>query len=146
MLLVSLGIGGPGFVSPFAEGGRPPVGQTSVVGERGPELFVPDSPGTVLSYQDSKSALSSYSRMSPEEQKAADKGEDPMGGGVATAMQPIQVDTRVINNVEYATVAQMQQASQVAAAEGAKQGAKIGEAQTLRRLRMNPSARRQIGL
>ena len=140
------GIGGAGFVSPFAEGGRPPVGQTSLVGERGPELFVPDSPGTVLSYQDSKSALSSYSRMSPDEQKAADKGEDPMSGGVATAMQPIQMDTRVINGVEYATVKQMQEAAQVAAAEGAKQGAKIGEAQTLRRLRMNPSVRRQVGI
>ena len=139
-------IGGAGFVSPFAEGGRPPVGQTSLVGERGPELFVPDSPGTVLSYQDSKAALSSYSRMSPDEQKAADKGEDPMSGGVATAMQPIQMDTRVINGVEYATVKQMQEAAQVAAAEGAKQGAKIGEAQTLRRLRMNPSVRRQVGI
>ena len=27
----------------FADGGRPPMGQVSLVGERGPELFVPDS-------------------------------------------------------------------------------------------------------
>lgn len=32
----------------FADGGRPPVGKASVVGERGPELFVPDSAGTVI--------------------------------------------------------------------------------------------------
>lgn len=32
----------------FAEGGKPPVGQPSVVGEKGPELFVPDQPGTVV--------------------------------------------------------------------------------------------------
>ena len=32
----------------FANGGRPPVGRPSVVGERGPELFVPGSPGTVV--------------------------------------------------------------------------------------------------
>lgn len=32
----------------FAEGGRPPMGKVSVVGERGPELFVPDSAGTVV--------------------------------------------------------------------------------------------------
>jgi hypothetical protein len=32
----------------FAEGGRPPVGKASVVGEKGPEWFVPDRPGTVL--------------------------------------------------------------------------------------------------
>ena len=32
----------------FADGGRPPVGKPSVVGERGPELFVPDSSGTIV--------------------------------------------------------------------------------------------------
>lgn len=32
----------------FADGGRPPVGRTSLVGERGPELFVPDSAGTIV--------------------------------------------------------------------------------------------------
>ena len=32
----------------FANGGRPPVGRPSIVGERGPELFVPDRAGTVV--------------------------------------------------------------------------------------------------
>ncbi|HSM84609.1 MAG TPA: hypothetical protein VLT16_00600 [Candidatus Limnocylindrales bacterium] len=32
----------------FAEGGRPPMGAVSLVGERGPELFVPDRPGTIV--------------------------------------------------------------------------------------------------
>lgn len=32
----------------FANGGRPPVGRPSIVGERGPELFVPDSAGTIV--------------------------------------------------------------------------------------------------
>jgi len=32
----------------FAEGGRPPMGKVSVVGERGPELFVPSSAGTII--------------------------------------------------------------------------------------------------
>lgn len=32
----------------FASGGRPPVGIPSIVGERGPELFVPDVPGVIL--------------------------------------------------------------------------------------------------
>lgn len=32
----------------FAEGGRPPVGRPALVGELGPELFVPDRPGTVI--------------------------------------------------------------------------------------------------
>ena len=32
----------------FANGGRPPVGRPSVVGERGPELFVPRTAGTIV--------------------------------------------------------------------------------------------------
>lgn len=32
----------------FADGGRPPVGRVSMVGERGPELFVPDVAGRVI--------------------------------------------------------------------------------------------------
>ena len=41
-LLGAIGIPG------FANGGRPPVGRPSVVGERGPELFVPDRAGTII--------------------------------------------------------------------------------------------------
>lgn len=50
------GGGGGGFLSGigdffggfFAEGGRPPMGRPSIVGENGPELFIPDSTGTVV--------------------------------------------------------------------------------------------------
>ena len=32
----------------FANGGNPPVGKPSIVGEKGPELFVPRTSGTVI--------------------------------------------------------------------------------------------------
>lgn len=32
----------------FADGGNPPVGRVSIVGERGPELFVPKTAGTIV--------------------------------------------------------------------------------------------------
>jgi phage-related minor tail protein len=32
----------------FASGGRPPTGQPSLVGENGPELFIPDTSGTIV--------------------------------------------------------------------------------------------------
>tara|TARA_B100000886_G_scaffold313344_1_gene249911 strand:+ start:2821 stop:5046 length:2226 start_codon:yes stop_codon:yes gene_type:complete len=32
----------------FANGGRPPVGRPSIVGEKGPELFVPNTAGTII--------------------------------------------------------------------------------------------------
>ena len=41
--------GGPFASLPtFANGGRPPVGRPSIVGERGPELFVPSTAGTII--------------------------------------------------------------------------------------------------
>jgi len=51
--------GKPGAGSPagFAEGGRPPVGEVSIVGERGPELFIPDQAGTIIPNDKSKAKL-----------------------------------------------------------------------------------------
>ena len=42
--LSAIGLPVPGF----AAGGRPPVGKPAIVGERGPELFIPDEAGTVI--------------------------------------------------------------------------------------------------
>jgi len=48
-----MSVAGPSFFSGgmipgFANGGRPPVGKPSIVGERGPELFVPSTSGTIV--------------------------------------------------------------------------------------------------
>jgi hypothetical protein len=40
--------GGTGFLGLYANGGRPGMGKPSIVGENGPELFVPDQVGTVI--------------------------------------------------------------------------------------------------
>lgn len=40
--------GGIKSIFGFANGGRPPTGQLSLVGEKGPELFVPDVRGTIV--------------------------------------------------------------------------------------------------
>ena len=42
------GFGGLTTLLPFANGGRPPVGKPSLVGEKGPELFVPKRSGTII--------------------------------------------------------------------------------------------------
>ncbi len=42
------GLGGSLFGGAFAAGGSPPVGKVSLVGEKGPELFVPRVPGTII--------------------------------------------------------------------------------------------------
>lgn len=35
----------------YADGGRPSVGQPSIIGERGAEVFVPDRPGTIIPHE-----------------------------------------------------------------------------------------------
>lgn len=49
MGLASLGASvNTSFPTGFAEGGNPPVGVPSIVGEKGPELFVPRTAGTII--------------------------------------------------------------------------------------------------
>lgn len=40
--------GGYNALAPFADGGDPPVGKAALVGERGPEIFVPRTAGTII--------------------------------------------------------------------------------------------------
>ena len=61
-----MGAGGPtevsattSYIGPaFADGGEPPVGVPSLVGENGPELFVPNRSGTIIPNHQLSSALS----------------------------------------------------------------------------------------
>ena len=72
MKLFSMGMGmmmgGGGFMNEaggmevagslgFADGGNPPVGVPSIVGERGPELFVPNRAGTIVPNHQLKQVL-----------------------------------------------------------------------------------------
>jgi phage-related minor tail protein len=41
----------------FADGGEPPVGVASLVGERGPELFIPKTAGTIIPNHQLSSAM-----------------------------------------------------------------------------------------
>jgi len=45
---IKFGMGLVNKIRGFEKGGRPPVGQPSIVGERGAELFVPDQAGTIV--------------------------------------------------------------------------------------------------
>ena len=47
-LLKGTGIGIFQSLTGFAAGGRPPVGRPSLVGEKGPEIFVPSTAGTII--------------------------------------------------------------------------------------------------
>ena len=47
-LLKGTGLGIFSNLTGFAAGGRPPVGRPSLVGEKGPEIFVPSTAGTII--------------------------------------------------------------------------------------------------
>ena len=114
----------------FADGGRPPVGEVSVVGERGPELFVPDQPGTVLSNEQSRSAMDRYNSGSNE---------------MVVNYSP-NIQSTTINGQEYVTVEQMNLAVSQGMNAAAKKGAQGGFVRTMSSLKNNRSNRKTIGL
>lgn len=66
----------------FAKGGRPPVGRVSLVGEEGPELFVPDQPGTILTNRITNRIVGAIASPSMTE---GDQGRGVGAGGSRTA-------------------------------------------------------------
>ena len=62
----------------YADGGMPTPGQPSIVGERGPEIFTPQQPGTVIPYEQLQAAMASRSGVPVPQQPGA-------AGGMARA-------------------------------------------------------------
>jgi hypothetical protein len=127
-MFLNAGFNGLGSLMGFADGGRPPMNQVSVVGERGPELFVPDSPGQIVNHEQSKAAMASY-------------GPNDAGGGGGPS-GPINIKyegpTLNFNSDEYLPVS---------AVPGLiKEAAVAGERRTMNKMRNSPSARRRAGI
>ncbi|CAN5530103.1 hypothetical protein BH10ACT1_BH10ACT1_33370 [soil metagenome] len=92
----------------FAAGGRPPVGRISIVGERGPELFVPDVAGTIIPNHQVGAYLSAASSTSMASTTMAGIGEGGARPGVEFSgpmyvNDPVDVDVLL----QKATFAQM---------------------------------------
>ena len=136
---------GTSFANLFkADGGPVSGGSPYIVGERGPELFVPGQSGQVVSNDNMRSAMGRYQRSAGLPGGASQGGAtDSASGGVAVAA-PIDVRYTVerINSVDYVTADQFQVGMRQAAQEGATQG----ENRALAKLRNSPGARRRIGL
>ena len=118
------------FSSAFklAGGGRPPMNMPSLVGENGPELFVPDQPGTVLSADDSRDAMNRWS------------GSD--SGAAAAGPMNINVETTSINGMDFITPEQFKKGVD----EAAIKGSKMGEQRAMNRLRQSRSTRQKVGI
>ena len=112
----------------FADGGRPEVGKVSLVGERGPELFVPDSPGTVVSNEQSRAQLDMYSPGN-----AVDAPTGPMNVNMSYSGPTMAFDDKRYLPVE-------------AVPAIIKDAAKQGEQRALSSMRNRVSTRNRVGI
>ena len=131
----------------FAEGGRPPVGEVSIVGEKGPELFVPDSAGTVIPNNQMHAAMQRYSPANQSGLRGGGAaGDSAGGGGVSSFNYSPQITAMDMGGQQWVTVDQMNETVTAGMASAAKQGAKQGEARTLSRLQNSRSQRAKLGM
>jgi hypothetical protein len=112
----------------FADGGRPPVNQPSIVGERGPELWIPDSAGTVVNNADTRAALDRYTTV----------GATNYSSNLNITTGPVMQ----MNNDQYIKREDFERGLRQATQDGAKQG----EAMTLKRLKNSRSTRSTLGM
>jgi hypothetical protein len=142
-----------------AEGGPVSANTPYIVGENGPELFVPFQQGNITSNKDLEEQLSSFQRggnsnvsnsfqqlqtmslpftrnaeqasMAAAERETAQAISNP-------APLDVRFESQVINGVEYVTAEQHRQ--------GMEQAAERGRAMTLTTLQNSPRTRRKVGI
>ena len=127
-----LDMGQFGGIKMFAEGGRPPVGRPSLVGEKGPELFVPRTAGTIV----------------PAGPTAGIREAMANGNGQSNASPVLNMsfESSTINGVEYVSRDQLEAAMMETRRQASRDGAKRGMTMTLDRLQQSPSTRSRVGI
>lgn len=109
-------------------GGGPVSGQRPyLVGERGPELFVPGTGGSVVPTGDLRAAM----------------GATP--GSSGAPVLNMSFETSTINGVEYVSRDQLEAAMAATRRQAARDGAQRGMTMTLDRLQQSPNTRRRVG-
>jgi len=119
----------PTSFSPMANGGPVTGGAPYMVGERGPELFVPGSNGGVMSNSDLRSAMNSQ-------------------GGSASGAPVLNMSFQSTNigGVEYVSRDQLEQAMAQTRRDASRDGARRGMTMTLDKLQQSPSTRSRVGM
>jgi hypothetical protein len=112
-----------------ANGGPVTSQQPYVVGERGPELFVPSSNGGVMSNSDLRNAM----------------GSAP-GSGAGGPVLNMSFETTTIGGVEYVSRDQLEQAMAETRRAASRDGAQRGMSMTLDKLQQSPATRSRVGL
>ena len=120
-----LGVAGPNFG--LANGGPAKAGQPYMVGERGPELFVPGTNGGVMRNEDMRQLM----------------GRSPVGN--APAMN-FTFETTNIGGQEFVSREQLEAAMVTTRRQAASDGAKRGMNMTLDRMQNSPRTRARVGI
>jgi hypothetical protein len=118
----------PTSFTPRAVGGPVTGQQPYMVGERGPELFVPGTGGSVVSNGDLRSAMAGN------------------GSGSGSPVLNMSFQSTSINGVEYVSREQLESAMAETRRASTRDGAKRGMTMTLDRIQNSSSTRRKVGI
>lgn len=119
---------GAGLFSPMANGGPVRGGQPYMVGERGPELFVPGQGGGIMRNEDMRRMM----------------GNSPAGN--AGMSMNFTFETTSIGGTEYVSREQLESAMATTRRQAASDGAKRGMNMTLDRMQNSPRTRARVGI
>ena len=137
------GTGGVFAAKPKAIGGSVDYGRNYLVGEEGPELFVPGQSGTIIANDKIRQAMTGGSSPFQQNKQALQSGKDRSAARTAEVMQraatvDVRFESQVINNVEYVTADQFR--------KGMSDSAERGKNMAFQFMQNNVSTRRRLGL
>lgn len=119
---------GMGF-TPRATGGPVASQRPYLIGENGPELFVPGTSGSVVNNRDLRSVMG-----------------NGLGAPANNAILNMSFETTNIGGVEYVSRDQLEAAMAATRRQAASDGAKRGMSMTLDKLQQSPRTRNRVGL
>lgn len=139
------GLLGSLFKGGKANGGPVSSNSTYMVGEKGPELFVPSSSGTIIPADATAAAMARYQRQGSGS-GAGGSSSDAMGAGEATPVLSMSFETTRFMDRDWVDKDQLVAAMAATERRATTAGAKAGAAQVTSRLQQSPNYRRQVGL
>jgi tape measure domain-containing protein len=107
-----------GMFGARANGGPVNARQPYIVGERGPELFMPNTSGSVVSANDTTSMFKQTRAQLEANRRKAEQGNQISFAAMSSQPIDVRYESRVINGVEYVTTEQLRLATREAAERG----------------------------
>ena len=123
------GFGGMGLFGKKAGGGAVSSARPYMVGESGPELFIPSTGGNIHSNQSLREAM----------------GSSPTNNSSSPVLN-MSFQTTSIGGVDYVSRDQLEEAMAMTRRQAIKEGARRGSSLALDRLQQSPGTRRRVGL